>query len=126
MKTLIIIMLIFGLFELLSNLLHLSKGSKIKIGESAKKQHQELPLDAGLNHFYYKAIIMFGFGILFLLSSLTYFLADSNTGIIFTRVNSILMSVYGLIQLIIYYRTYKVWTSFLVYCIPLIAYFIIA
>lgn len=125
MKILIIVLLVFGIFEILSNLYHLTKGSKIKIGESAKKQHQELPLDTGAHHFYYKAILSFIIGILFLSSSLLYFLYDRNIGMFFTFINSIIMSFYGFIQLIIYYRTIKVWTSFVVYSIPLIIYFII-
>jgi hypothetical protein len=125
MKTLIIILLVFGVAEVISNFFHLVKGSKSKIGESARKQHQELPSDTEITHYYYKAIIMFVIGILFLMSSLSFFLLDTRIGVKFTLVNSIFMCVYGLVQLIIYYRTYKVWTSFLVYSIPLVVCLII-
>lgn len=126
MKTFMTILLIFGLFEILSNLLHLSKGSKEKIGESARRQHQELPLNTGLYHFYYKAILMFTIGVLFLVSSLVYFLYDSSTGVSVTFMSSVVLSLYGFIQIIIYYRTIKVWTSFVVYSIPLIVFYILS
>jgi hypothetical protein len=119
-----IILLGYGIFGIVSNLFHFSKGSKIKIGESAKKQHREIPLDLSPETFYYKAILMFITGILFTLSSLTYFLYDTKTGIIFTLINSIIHSVYGFIQLIMYFRFYRVWGAFVVYSIPLILYFI--
>jgi hypothetical protein len=118
------ILLGYGIFGIVSNLFHFSKGSKIKIGESAKKQHREIPLDLDPEQFYYKAVLMFITGILFTLSSLTYFLYDTKTGIEFTLINSIIHSGYGLIQLIIYYRFYRVWGAFVVYSIPLILYFI--
>jgi hypothetical protein len=120
MKTFIIILFVFGIAEVVSNFFHLLKGSKIKIGASARKQHQELPADTQDIDFFYKAIIMFVIGLLYVLSSTSYFLLDTRTGIGFIWVNSIIMSVYALIQLIIYYRTYKVWTSFIVYSIPLL------
>jgi hypothetical protein len=120
MKTFIIIMLIFGIFEIISNLFHLSKGSKEKIGESAKKQHQELPMDIDSKHFFYKAVIMFILGLLFLCSGLLFFLYNKHIGIQFISINCAIMSLYGFIQAIIYYRCIKVWTALLVYSIPLI------
>lgn len=120
MKTLIIVLFLFGIAEIVSNFFHIIKGSKMKIGESARKQHQELPSDAENIHYYYKAIIMFVIGLLFVLSSLAYFLFDSDAGIRFTLINSIIMSVYGLLQIILYYRTFKVWTSFVVYSVPMV------
>jgi hypothetical protein len=120
MNTLIIILLIFGIFEILSNLFHMSKGSKIRIGESAKRQHQELPMDINLLHFYYKALTMLIIGFLYLASTLTFYLYDSYNGILFTMINSIIMSCYGLVQLILYFKTIKVWFSFVVYTIPLV------
>jgi hypothetical protein len=125
MKIYMIILLLYGFWGIGSNLVHFSKGSKIKIGESAKKQHREIPLDLDLQQYYYKAVLMFITGILFTLSSLIYFLYDTKMGVGFTLINSIIHSGYGLIQLIIYYkRTYRVWGAFVVYSIPLILYFI--
>jgi hypothetical protein len=125
MKMYMIILLGYGIFEIASNLFHLLKGSRTKIAASAKKQHREIPPDLEIQQYYYKAILMFITGILFTLSSLTYFLYDTNIGLGFTLVNSIIHSVYGFIQLIMYYRFYRVWGAFVVYSIPLILYFII-
>jgi hypothetical protein len=125
MKIFVIIMLLYGIFEIVSNSVHFSKGSKTKIGESAKKQHQELPLDIGPLHFFYKAIIMFIIGVLLVASSLTYLFYNTEIGLKFTLFNIIFHSGYGLIQLVVYHRTYKVWGSFVVYSIPLIVYLII-
>jgi hypothetical protein len=125
MKVYMIILLAYGIWGIGSNLYHFSKGSKIKIGESAKRQHGEIPRDLDIQQYYYKAILMFITGILFTLSSLSYFLYDANAGLAFTLINSIIHSVYGFIQLIIYYRYYRVWGAFMVYSIPLILYFII-
>ena len=120
-----IILLGYGIWGIGSNLYHFSKGSKINIGESAKKQHGEIPRDLDIQQYYYKAILMFFTGILFTLSSLTYFLYDAEVGLVFTLINSIIHSVYGFIQLIIYYRYYRVWGAFVVYSIPLILYIVL-
>jgi hypothetical protein len=125
MKTFEIILLIFGLFEVVSNLYHLTRGSKTKIGESARKQHQELPLNIGVHHFYYKAILMLAVGILFLTSSLIYFSIGESKGELFTLYSSIFLCVYGFVQAVIYFRTIKVWASCIVYSLPLIFYFIV-
>lgn len=125
MKTFIIIMLLFGLFETVSNLFHLSKGSKAGIGESARRQHRELPLDADTRHFYYKALLMLAIGILFLLSSLLFLSGNRPAGECFTFINTLIMSLYGLVQLIVYHRTFKVWTSFIVYSLPLTAFLLL-
>jgi hypothetical protein len=120
MKTFIIFMLIFGILEIISNLFHLSKGAIEKIGESAKKQHQELPLDIDSKHFFYKALMMFVLGLLFLVSGLLFFLYNVKIGILFTIINCAIMSLYGLVQAIIYRRCIKVWTALVVYSAPLI------
>jgi hypothetical protein len=125
MKGYIILLLAYGIWGIGSNLYHFSKGSKIKIGESAKKQHGEIPRDLDIIQYYYKAILMFITGILFTLSSLIYFFADTKIGLEFSLINSIIHSVYGFIQLIVYYRYYRVWGAFVVYSIPLILYLII-
>jgi hypothetical protein len=67
MKISIIVMMHFGIFEIISNLFHLSKKTIPNIAKSGKKQHQELDLKLSDNHFFYKVIIIFIFGILFLL-----------------------------------------------------------
>jgi hypothetical protein len=122
-----IILFGYGIWGVTSNLVHFSKGSKIKIGESARRQHREIPPDLSPETFYYKVILMFITGILFTLSSLTYFLYDTKIGIGFAFINSIIHCVYGLIQLIVYHkRTYRVWGAFVVYSIPLILYFIVS
>jgi hypothetical protein len=125
MKIYMIVLLGYGIWGITSNLVHFSKGSKIKIGESAKKQHGEIPRDLDIQQYYYKAILMFITGIMFTFSSLTYFIYGTKIGLEFTLINSIIHSGYGLIQLIIYYRFYRVWGAFVVYSIPLILYFII-
>jgi hypothetical protein len=125
MNSYIIILLCYGIWGIGSNLYHFTKGSKIKIGESAKRQHGELPRDLEIQQYYYKAILMFITGILFTLSSLTYFFYDAKAGLLFTLINSIIHSFYGFIQLIVYYRCYRVWGAFVVYSIPLILYIII-
>jgi len=124
MNTFVVVLLVYGIFEICSNLFHFTRGSKIKIGESAKKQHQELPLDVSPLRFFYKAIIMFAFGILFTLSSVIYLLNPA-VGLLLVFYTAILHVVYALIQLIVYRRCYKVWCSFVVYSLPLIVYWII-
>lgn len=125
MNILINCLLIFGIIEIISNLFHISKGNVSLIAQSAKKQHQEIPLNSHDVHFFFKTIIMLIVGILFMASSIL-FLIKSNIGEIFTFVNAIILSLYGLIQLVIYYKTWKVWPSFLVYSIPLITYIFIS
>ena len=125
MKAYIILLLIYGVFEIISNSYHLLKGSRVKIAESAKKQHREIPFDLEPNKYYYKAILMFITGILFTLSSLIYFFYDAKIGLIFSLINSIIHSVYGLYQLITYRKFNRVWGAFVVYSIPLILYFIV-
>ena len=122
MKYLIYFILLLGIFQTISNLIHLSKGSKSLIGESAKRQHQELPLDLDNIHFYYKAWIMFLFGLIFLSSGLiTYF--SQNTIILLIAL--ILFGLYGIIQIIIYKRPVKVWISGVLHTMPIIVYLVI-
>jgi hypothetical protein len=117
MKQLIYAILTLGLFEIVSNLFHLLKGNKEKIGMSAKRQHQELPLDIDYKHFYWKAWIMFGFGLLLTASGLV---AYTNTNTCFLFLSLALFAIYGLAQAFYYRRTYKVWTSAIVYLLPLL------
>jgi hypothetical protein len=125
MKILIIFLLIYGLFEIISNLIHLSKGSRTAIGESARRQHQELPLAINAEHFYYKALVMFILGLLFTASSIIYFHVNERTGLTFTLVNVILHSFYGILQAIMYFRSGKTWGAAMVYSIPLLVFLIL-
>lgn len=117
MKTLIYVILALGVFEIVSNLFHLLQGSREKIGLSAKRQHQELPLDLGYRHFYLKAWIMFVFGMLFTASGA---LACTTEKHEFLFPTLVLFAIYGLAQAFYYRRTYKVWTSAIVYLLPLL------
>lgn len=117
MTKLISIVVLLGAFEIVSNLLHLLRGSKEKIGLSAKRQHQELPLDLGYEHFYIKAWIMFIFGLLFTASGLLAY-TTANHEFLFPAL--VLFAGYGLAQAFYYRRTYKVWTSAIVYLLPLL------
>ncbi len=117
MRTFIYVVLLLGLFEIVSNLFHLLRGSKEKIGLSAKRQHQELPLGLGYEHFFIKAWIMFGFGLLFTASGL---LALTTTKYVYLFPAVVLFAVYGLAQAFYYRQTYKVWTSAIVYLLPLL------
>lgn len=117
MTKLIYIVVLLGLFEIVSNLFHLLKGTKGKIGLSAKRQHQELPLDLNHQHFYWKAWIMFCFGLLLSASGLVAY-TSTNTSFLFLTLA--LFAIYGLAQAFYYRRTYKVWTSAIVYLLPLL------
>ena len=117
MKQLIHVILILGLFEIVSNLFHLLKGTKEKIGMSAKRQHQELPLDIDYKHFYIKTWIMFIFGVLLTASGLLAYTTGKNEFLVPVLV---LFAFYGLAQAVYYRQTYKVWTSAIVYLLPLI------
>ena len=48
--------IILGVFEVISNAYHLTRGSKERIGNSAKKQHGELPKNLSAEHYVAKAI----------------------------------------------------------------------
>lgn len=117
MKTLVYLIIALGLFELASNLFHILKGKKELIGLSAKKQHQELSLELGYQHFFVKAIIMLVFGALFTVTGLiTLF---KGTSISF-EITLGLFALYGIAQACYYKRPYKVWLSLLVYILPVI------
>lgn len=118
MRTFIYVVLLLGLFEIVSNLFHLLRGGKEKIGLSAKRQHQELPLDLGYQHFFIKAWIMFIFGLLFTASGL---LAYTTANHEFLYPPLVLFAIYGLAQAFYYRRTYKVWTSAILYLLPLLS-----
>lgn len=117
MRIFVYVILVLGLFEIVSNLFHLLKGSKEKIGLSAKRQHQELPLDLSYEHFYIKAWIMFVFGLALTASGV---LAYATTDHEFLFPVLVLFAIYGLAQAFYYRQTYKVWTSAIVYLLPLL------
>jgi hypothetical protein len=119
MKIFIIVMMILGVFEIISNLHHLSKKTVHDIAKSGRKQHQELDLQISDSHFFYKVIIMFIFGMLFFITSL---LAILNIFGISLLVVLIIFGLYGLLQAIFYRKNIKVWSSMVVYNIPLIIY----
>jgi hypothetical protein len=93
------------------------KGNKEKIGLSAKRQHQELPLDLDYQHFYWKAWIMLVFGLLLTASGLVAYTTTKHEYLFPVLA---LFAIYGLAQAFYYRRTYKVWTSAIVYLLPLL------
>jgi len=114
------ILVVIGLFEITSNLFHLSRNGKTEIGKSGKRQHQELPIDLNEFHYFVKVIIMLIFGILFLASSIVS-LIDFNFGLYFLWIVVIGFGGYGILQAVIYRREFKVWPAMLVYNLPLLA-----
>jgi hypothetical protein len=113
------IMIIFGFFEIISNLYHISKGSIIKTGQSAKKQHQELPLNLNEIHFFIKAVIMLVFGFLFFMRGLL-FILNTEQSLIFSLLVFISFGFYGLLQALWYRNYLNVWPASVVYNLPLI------
>ena len=113
------ILILLGLFEVISNLFHISKKTPDKIGESAKKQHQELSLSLPIIHFYYKAITMLIFGFLFLIAGILSFIEIPISSLIVWIV-VICFGAYGIVQAIIYRTEIKVWPAMVVYNIPML------
>jgi hypothetical protein len=121
---LVYFMLLYGVFEIISNSIHLSRGSVVKIGQSAKRQHQELPLNLSDKHFFIKAIIMFIFGVIFIFAGILFLCGlDSSYTLIFICV--LVHGIYGLLQAVIYRYYFNVWGALVVYNIHLIAFFIL-
>lgn len=118
MDILIYLVIALGLFEIISNLFHFTKGTKSSIGNSAKRQHQELSLDLDSKHFYLKAIIMFVFGILLLATGSISLIYHFNTPLL---ISLSMFALYGFAQAVYYLKPYKVWLSLVVYLLPLIA-----
>lgn len=113
-------LLALGFFEVVSNLYHLSKGSIIKVGESAKKQHREISTDLGAVHFFVKALLMFGLGVFQLIASIT-LLCNLEIGMSLVFAACVSFSVYGILQALYYRKPYSIWSSAFVYNIPVIA-----
>lgn len=118
MKIFLTVMLLFGFFELISNVFHLSRKHIADISKSARKQHQELDLRLSDNHFFYKARIMLIFGILFFTASLFELLHTSN--LLFWILSA--FGLYSAIQAFVYRKNIKAWSAMIVYNIPLIIY----
>ena len=113
------LLILLGLFEIVSNLFHLSKKTRDKKGASAKRQHQELSLNLPNTHFYHKAIIIFIFGCLFVIAGLLSFFEHALSSPIIWTV-TIGFGIYGIVQTIIYRAEIKVWPAMIVYNIPLL------
>lgn len=122
MTVLIYCILALGAIEIISNLFHFSKGSKTAIGLSAKRQHQELSSQLNEYHFYLKAIIMFAFGLLMLLGSISALVFELQFPLLMVVA---MFATYGLVQAIYYIKPYKVWLSLIVYLLPLIAFLLL-
>jgi hypothetical protein len=114
----------YGIFEIVSNTIHLSKGSISAIGQSARRQHQELPLNINDVHFFTKAIIMLIFGLMFSAAAILYFL-QIDAYCILGLLTFSLHGAYGLIQAVIYRKFLNVWPAAVVYNIPLIAFLLL-
>ena len=124
MNTFLFFVLALGLFEIASNLYHLSKGTIIKIGASGKKQHQEISVQLNEIHFFVKVLIMFFFGIL-LSASAGICLITKEAGFTFLFTSILLFGLYGLFQAVYYRKPYSVWSSAIVYNIPLVVFIIL-
>lgn len=114
--------LALGLFEFFSNAYHLSRGSVSKVASSSRKQHQEISLSLPDAHFFWKAVIMFVFGVFFL-AAFGCLLAGTFYAGKFSFSVAFLFGLYGLVQALVYYRQLRVWPAMMVYNIPLVLYF---
>lgn len=118
---LLYIFLLLGSLELISNAYHLTRGSVVAISTSAKKQHQELPMDLSDQHYLTKVIVMLFFGIAFLAVGFSILLTGR-----FQPGPALLtmagLSIYSIFQAILYRRYWRVWTAILVYSLPLVIY----
>src|SRR6266542_852764 len=99
--TLLYVFLLLGSLELISNAYHLTRGSTAEISKSAKKQHQELPMDLSDRHYLLKVIAMLFFGITFLTVGLSMLLTGR-----FQPGPALLsmagLSIYSIVQAIFY------------------------
>jgi hypothetical protein len=120
---LISLIVTLGVFEIASNIFHLSKKTKKLAGLSAKRQHRELSFDLGYIHFYIRAVIMLIFGVLFTLSGLTAILTGNT---LFLSVVLALFALYGLVQALFYKHPYKVWMLLIVHTLPVISMFFLS
>lgn len=119
-----IFILVIGVIEIVSNLYHISKGSIEAIGLSAKRQHQEIPSTYANVNFFIKAIIMFALGITFTIGSIIALYNDEKS-VLIIGICSLVLSLYGVIQAIIYRRCISVWGAMFAYSIPLIIFLLV-
>ena len=114
-----ILLIALGVFEIVSNLFHISRKTPEAIGKSARKQHQELPKDIPDRHYFYKAVIMLVFGFIFTAAGTLSVLHASISPPVL-RAATIGFGLYGLIQAVLYRKEVKVWPAAVVYNIPLL------
>jgi len=113
----------FGISEVISNTHHLLQGDVNKIANSARKQHGEIPIELADKHFVYKASIMLIFGVAFLVAGLMMYMNKSfSHGSAITVMSS--FGFYGVVQGIIYRKSWKSILAAGVYNLPLIIYLI--
>jgi hypothetical protein len=116
-------LIILGAFEVISNTYHLTRGSQERIGNSAKKQHGELPKNLSAEHYVAKAIIMLIFGVVFLaVGGLMLLKRKFLYGP--AMATMIALILYSLIQAVMYRKIWSVWTAVLVYSLPLVVYIV--
>ncbi len=113
------LLILFGVFEIVSNAYHFSKRTRTAIGISARKQHQELTLSLPDIHFFWKAVIMFLFGVFFLAAGLISVSRPDHAPVV-TWCATISLSLYGFVQALVYRKEIKVWSAMVVYSLPLI------
>lgn len=114
-----------GIFEVVSNLYHLTRGSMDEIGRSAGKQHGELPKGLSSEHYVAKAIIMEIFGIVFLGIGILMILKQQFL-VVPVLTTLISLGVYALVQALLYRTCPNVWGALIVYNLPLLAYVIVS
>lgn len=117
-------MMAVGAFEVFSNAWHLFKGSIVAIGRSAKRQHQEIPLDLADVHFFIKALFMLVFGIAFLVAGFL-FVLNRDAGAWAGLVIYALFGAYGIAQAVVYRRSARVWPAALVHSVPTVLWLIL-
>jgi hypothetical protein len=115
--------IILGAFEVISNTYHLTRGSKERIGNSAKKQHGELPKNLSTEHYVAKAIVMLILGVAFLALGVLMLLKGK---FLYgpALATMIALILYSLIQAVMYRKTWSVWTAVLVHSLPLMVYIV--
>lgn len=113
--------LFLGLLESLWNAYHLTRGSLAEISRSARRQHGEMPADVDDRHYFIKAVLMLAFGVAFLGVAASILLTGEFQPLPAVLVMAAL-SLYGLVQAVVYRRPWRVWTAVLVYSLPLIVF----
>lgn len=109
----------FGAMEVLTNLCYLIRKNGLQL---ARKQHQELPKSITEHQIRIKVILMFLFGLAFLINGLFSYCTHTVNTIFFT-INLILFSLYAFIESM-YYKYWKT-IGFLIVSIILLIIFCI-